>query len=184
MITSNLLRGEKVRLTAIENRDIPTMAHWWEDMEFLRNYDTLPAFPKSEDQISRIISDEQASHNGYLFGIRPVDEETIVGLLELSGIQWSHRTAYIGIGIGNGDYRNRGLGRDAMNLGLRFAFQELNLHRVWLTVIGYNARAVTLYEQLGFVREGAYRDHVERDGTRYDMLVYGLLRQEWLDTAI
>lgn len=183
MITSNLLRGEKVRLTAIENQDISTIARWGEDSEFMRHYDTSPAFPKTEDQVSRLVSDEQASPNGYLFGIRPLQEEKIVGLLELSDIQWPHRTSYIGIGIGDGAYRGRGLGEDAMHLGLRFAFQELNLHRVWLTVISYNARAIALYERLGFVREGVYREHLERDGSRHDMLVYGLLRREWLNAA-
>lgn len=183
MITSNLLRGEKVRLTAVENRDIPTIARWWEDSEFLRNYDTSPAFPKTEDQLSRLISDNQSSATDFLFGIRLLAEDTLIGLLELSGVQWTHATAYIGIGIGDQDYRGRGFGQDAMLLGLQFAFQELNLHRVWLTVIGYNARAIALYERLGFVREGAYREHVQRDGSRYDMVVYGLLRREWLDAA-
>jgi RimJ/RimL family protein N-acetyltransferase len=179
MITSNLLRGEKIRLTAVENRDIATMARWWEDDAFLRNYDTLPAAPKTEDQLSRLISDEQGSSNGYLFGIRPLDDETIIGLLELSGIQWSHGTAYIGLGLGDAAHRGRGLGEDALRVGLRFGFDELNLHRIWLTVIGYNARAIALYERLGFVREGAYREHVARDGSRYDMVVFGLLRSEW-----
>lgn len=183
MITSNLLRGEKVRLMAIENRDIPTMAHWWNDSEFLRNYDTSPAFPKTEDQLSRMIADEQSDSNGYLFGIRPLAADDLIGLLQLNGIQWSHRTSYISVGIGDGHYRGRGMGQDAMELGLRFAFQELNMHRVFLTVIGYNAQAIALYELLGFVREGVYREHVERDGSRYDMFLYGLLRQEWLQTT-
>jgi RimJ/RimL family protein N-acetyltransferase len=183
MITSNLLRGEKIRLTAIENRDIPTIARWWDDSEFLRNYDTAPAFPKSEDQLSRMISGEQGDPNGFMFGIRPLAADDMIGLLQLSGIQWPHGTTYISIGIGDSHYRGRGMGQDAMELGLRFAFQELNMHRVFLTVIGYNAEAIALYERLGFVREGVYREHVERDGSRYDMFLYGLLRREWLEPA-
>ena len=70
-------------------------------------------------------------------------------------------------------------GREAMQLALAFAFNELNLYRVCLTVFSYNDQAITLYERLGFVREGAYRQHLERDGRRYDMYLYGLLRPEW-----
>jgi RimJ/RimL family protein N-acetyltransferase len=66
-----------------------------------------------------------------------------------------------------------------MIVGLRFAFHELNLFRVCLTVFSYNAAAIALYEQLGFTREGTYREHIERDGQRYDMVLYGLLRPEW-----
>jgi RimJ/RimL family protein N-acetyltransferase len=56
---------------------------------------------------------------------------------------------------------------------------ELNLHRVQLTVFSYNERAIALYEKLGFQREGVYREFIQRDGRRYDMYLYGLLRREW-----
>ncbi len=68
-----------------------------------------------------------------------------------------------------------------MQLALNFAFNELNLHRVCLTVFSYNETAVTLYESLGFRREGIYREHVERDGRRHDMILFGILRREWED---
>ena len=67
----------------------------------------------------------------------------------------------------------------ALRLLLRFAFDELNLYRVQLTVFSYNPRAIRLYEKLGFRHEGTFREFVQRDGARHDMLLYGLLRQEW-----
>jgi RimJ/RimL family protein N-acetyltransferase len=66
-----------------------------------------------------------------------------------------------------------------MDLVIHYAFDELNLHRLQLSVIAYNARAIAMYEKLGFVREGNYREFVERDGARHDLLLYGLLRPEW-----
>ncbi len=48
-----------------------------------------------------------------------------------------------------------------------------------LTVFSYNTRAIALYEKLGFQREGVYREFIQRDGARYDMYLYGLLRCEW-----
>ena len=55
----------------------------------------------------------------------------------------------------------------------------LNLHRVFLTVFSYNTAAIAMYEKLGFTREGAYREHLQRDGQRFDRVVYGILREEW-----
>ena len=75
-------------------------------------------------------------------------------------------------------------GAEALGLALQFAFQELNLHRVQLTVFSYNQRAIALYEKLGFQREGIFREHLERDGTRFDMYLYGILRPEWLAAQI
>ncbi len=66
-----------------------------------------------------------------------------------------------------------------MRLLLTFAFDELNLHRVQLTVFSYNRPAIALYEKLGFQREGTFREFLQRDGRRHDMFLYGLLRREW-----
>jgi RimJ/RimL family protein N-acetyltransferase len=86
-----------------------------------------------------------------------------------------------GISIAIGDRANwaRGYGYDAGELALAFAFDELNLHRVTATVFSYNERSIALVEKLGFRREGAFREFLQRDGERHDMLLYGLLRPEW-----
>jgi len=87
--------------------------------------------------------------------------------------------AWLGIGIGMREYWDRGLGSEALALALRYAFHEMNLHRLTLTVLAYNTRAIHLYEKLGFRHEGTFREFGLRDGKRYDMLLYGLLRREW-----
>lgn len=181
MIAPNLLRGEKVRLTAIQSGDMPTIARWWHDPEFLRLYNTAPAAPRNEDQLSRRFDTSHTSPDTFLFAIRPLEEDDLIGLLEFDGVEWAHRTTFVSIGIGAAEQRGQGYGRDAMRVGLRFAFHELNLHRVCLTVFGYNTAAIALYERLGFRREGVYREHIERDGRRYDMILYGLLRPEWAE---
>lgn len=179
MITSNLLRGEKARLTAVNSTDLMVITRWWADPDFLRLYNSAPAAPRNDDQLSRRFDLSQTSHDVFLFAIRPLAEETLLGLLEFDGIDWSNRTSFVSIGIGLPEYRGLGYGYDAMAAGLRFAFHELNLYRVCLTVFSYNAAAIALYERLGFTREGAYRQHIERDGRRYDLIIYGLLRPEW-----
>ena len=66
-----------------------------------------------------------------------------------------------------------------MQLILKLAFQEWNLHRVSLAVLGYNERAIRAYEKVGFKLEGALRGFVQRDGQRWDMPMMGVLRKEW-----
>ncbi|MCZ7572072.1 MAG: GNAT family N-acetyltransferase [Ardenticatenaceae bacterium] len=73
----------------------------------------------------------------------------------------------------------KGYGHEALELALGFAFRELNLYRVQLTVFGYNERAIALYKTAGFQREGVYREFMQRDGQRYDLHLFGLLRREW-----
>ncbi len=179
MLQSNFLRGEKVRLTAVTPTDLPTMTKWWADADFLRLYDSVPAYPQTEAQLAKRIEDGQKGERTFLFGIRPLTGDDLIGLLELDGVMWSHGTTFVSIAIGDEANRGKGYGRDAMRLALNYAFGELNLHRVCLTVFSYNIGAMKLYESLGFTREGVYREHLRRDGRRYDMLLYGLLVHEW-----
>ena len=179
MKSSRLLTGRKARLTAVTPADMSTIARWWHDPEFLRLYNASPAMPLNEEQISRRFEVSQPNPENFLFAVRPVDSESIIGLLELDGVSWSNRTTFVSIGIGDPEHRGQGYGGEAMKLALGFAFGELNLHRVCLTVFSYNTAAISLYERLGFTREGVYREHLERDGRRHDMILYGILRPEW-----
>ncbi len=104
-------------------------------------------------------------------------------MLELDSILWNQGCGWIAIGFGNREHWGKGYGGEALRLLLDYAFGELNLHRVQLTVFAYNERAIALYEKLGFVREGVYREFLLRDGVRYDMYLYGLLRREWETSA-
>lgn len=177
----NILRSDRARLTALTPDDIPTMQPWFEDAVFMRQLDAFPAKPKTADELKKWMEEAQSSKNGFIFGIRPTNGSELLGLLEMDEILWTHRTSWLSIGIAP-DLQGKGYGRAAMELALKFAFDELNLHRVQLTVFAYNTRAIALYESLGFVQEGTHREFLLRDGVRYDMYLYGLLRWEWAES--
>ena len=104
--------------------------------------------------------------------------DDLLGYIELDGILWNQGTSWVSIALGEAEQRGHGFGSEALTLALRFAFDELNLRRVQLTVFSYNTRAIATYERLGFTREGTFREALQRDGQPYDMLLYGLLRRE------
>ncbi len=183
MERDNILRGEKVQLTALTPSDIPVIAEWYQDASFLRAYDSDPAYPTTEKQLAARLEEQQSSKNGFLFAVRLLESQRIIGILHFDGVAWTHGTSFVSIGIGEEADRGQGYGREAMELGLRFAFDELNLHRVCLTVFSYNETARKLYESLGFRHEGTYREHLLRNGRRHDMLLYGLLQREWQDNS-
>ena len=174
-----LLRGKRVFLAALDESDLATASEWTKDSDYLRLYDSRPAAPRTTAELGLELREAQRSQNDFLFGLRLREGDQLIGLVGLDGISWSHGTAFLFIGIGEARHRGQGYGREAMALLLRFAFDELNLHRLCLTVFSYNVGAIALYESLGFVREGVYREHLHRDGQRYDMILYGILRREW-----
>jgi RimJ/RimL family protein N-acetyltransferase len=147
----------------------------------LRLFDAVAARPQSEAEIAGRLETWQRDENGFYFAIRTFDEkdDALIGLVELDGILWPHGVCGISIAIGERINWGQGYGREAGELALAFAFDELNLHRVTATIFSYNERSIALFEKLGFRREGAFREFLERDGERHDMLLYGLLRPEW-----
>jgi RimJ/RimL family protein N-acetyltransferase len=82
--------------------------------------------------------------------------------------------------LGEPEEWGKGYGSEATRLVLRYAFETLNLNRVWLHVYEYNERGLRAYEKAGFRREGRLRQEMFRDGRYWDTIVMGILRDEWL----
>ena len=179
-----LFTGEKVRLAA---EDAETMAkalsRWSGNSEYLRMLTTNPAVPFSQKATKKWLDEflgkieEQPDH--FPFAIYTLEDNRLIGHIGLDGIQWNHGDAFVGIGIGERDFWSKGYGTDAMRVLLRYAFMELNLHRVTLDVFEYNPRAIRAYEKAGFVIEGRSRQYLLREGKRWDMIFMGILREEW-----
>jgi RimJ/RimL family protein N-acetyltransferase len=184
MISDNFWLGERVRLTALTKEDTAQITGWFGDAGLLRLWGALPARPQTEATVSKDLEEAQKNPNAFVLAIRPIDDDELLGYLELDGILWASGVGWIAIGIGDRANWGKGYGREAMTLALDYAFRELNLHRVQLTVFAYNERAIALYEKLGFQREGVYREFLHRDGKRYDMYLYGLLRAEWESRSV
>jgi len=179
---NNLLHGQLVRLAAANSEtDAETMARWSRDSEYLRLLDSDPATPKSakqrKEEIAQWLEHERADSFGFM--IRTLTDDRLIGFVGLGGINWNNGDGWIGIGIGKREDWSKGYGADALRIILRFAFTELNLHRVSLSVYANNPRAIRSYEKAGFTLEGRLRQVVHRDGQRADEVFMGVLREEW-----
>jgi len=181
MEVRELLKGERIRLSAFSEDDIKSLKEWYGDSVFLRYYDIEPALPQSETQLIEMVSDIRKSNDKYIFSIRYNEDDKLIGICGYENIMWSNGTATLYIGLGNKEHRGKGLAREALKLIIDFGFLELNFHRIQLNVISYNEAAISLYEKSGFIREGISREFVERDDKSYDLYNYGLLRREWLN---
>ena len=118
--------------------------------------------------------------NLFLFGIRTLDGDQLIGNCSLMQTDWRNRKAVLGIGIGDKAYWGKGYGSEATALLMEYAFDELNLHRVELEVYDFNERARRAYEKVGFVHEGICREALFRDGAYHDIHIMGLLREDWV----
>jgi len=175
----SLFRGKLVRLAPSTRDDAEVFARWSQDADYLRNLDTDYARPFSTESYIERFNPGRESPNSVVFHLRTLEDDRLIGFVAIDTIEWNNQVGLLAIGIGEPDYRGRGYGADALRLILRYAFDELNLHRVGLDVIANNAQAIQAYERVGFKQEGIQRDAVLRDGQRYGLMVMGILRHEW-----
>jgi RimJ/RimL family protein N-acetyltransferase len=184
---STFLCGDFVHLTAEEPAVLAeACARWNTDSEFQRLLDANVAYQISAKKISEWIQQDQEKNPPpyYLFGIRILEDEHLIGWLDLEGTLFPHGEAFVGIGMGVRESWGKGYGTDAMRVILRFAFQELNLRRVSLDTFEYNPRAIRSYEKAGFVLEGRARGYLNREGKRWDLIFMGILQEEWLSSGM
>jgi RimJ/RimL family protein N-acetyltransferase len=101
-----------------------------------------------------------------------------IGLVSLWDRTIPHEAAEISIWLGQG-YRNEGFGTEALRLSLRYAFDQLKLHKVYLRVLAYNARAIRAYQKSGFTIEGILREEMRVGGAWHDLIYMGVLAGEF-----
>lgn len=179
----DLFRGNLVRLAA-DDPEVKgeAFSRWGRNLEFQRMLDTEPPTLWSAKKIKEWIEKELEKEipDEYFFTIHLLNPDQLIGFVDLRDVHWNQRDAWVGIGIGEPRYWNNGYGTDAMRLALRYAFMELSLERVSLSVFATNQRAIRSYEKAGFRPEGVKRQVIHRDGMIEDVLYMGILRQEWL----
>ncbi len=180
MMNPNLFTGQLVRLAPMDaETGAEWFARWDRDTEHMRLLDTDPHRLMTAKQIKAAIEKEETESQEIQFAIRTLVEDRLIGFVALGGIIWPHGDSFVGIGIGDRTYWGKGYGTDAMRVLLRYAFTELNLHRLSLNVFSYNRRAIRSYEKVGFVVEGRQRQPLRRDGQYHDLIFMGVLRDEW-----
>lgn len=98
-----------------------------------------------------------------------------VGSVYIRDIDPVHHKAEYGIFIGEDDARGKGYGTAAAKLMIRYSFEELELHRLFLRVYAENEQAIRSYEKAGFVKEAYLHDDVFVNGRYRDIVLMGIL---------
>ena len=100
-------------------------------------------------------------------------------MVRLAPTDTASRSARLGIGILHPARLGQGLGSEATRPALACGFDQLDLHRVSLTVLADNARVVAAYTRCGFVVEGRFRHGLFRDCAWHDDLSMAIRKPQW-----
>lgn len=166
-----------IYLDKIKSEDMKEIYKWHRDSNFLKYYDYYPPLAQDEETVDKTFEYYENSGKSKVFAVRK--EEEIIGIGGFDDIIKDNQVATLFIGFGNENVRGKGYGSKAMRELLNYGFNKLKLHRIQLNVLEFNEGAIALYDKFAFKKEGVFREFVLRDDKRYDLLLYGLLKDEW-----
>ena len=105
--------------------------------------------------------------------------ERLIGCASVESIDEKNRKCELGLIIGEADCWGAGVGRMVFREMLRYAFEDLGMHRVWAAVARGNRRSIRLVNRAGFVQEGVMREAIIMAGEHTDLLCYSMLENEY-----
>ncbi|MDQ3225261.1 MAG: GNAT family N-acetyltransferase [Chloroflexota bacterium] len=185
MASAPRLVTERLILRLAETGDVPSLIHF-----FTANAGhfapTSPLLPPGfltgaywRDQVVRNRDDFDAGRAVKFFLFLRDDPDVVIGGLSLNTIvRGAAYSCDLGYSLA-ADRQGQGLMSEAVAAAIRYAFDELHLHRVKAAYLPSNERSGRLLRRLGFVVEGYARDYLLIQGRWQDQVLVGLTNPEW-----
>jgi RimJ/RimL family protein N-acetyltransferase len=171
-----MFTGKHVRLRPFEWEDAEKYRAWINDSQIVSLVDRVRPVTAEEHRrwYETIVKDPHC----VIFAIEFRPKKRFVGCVWLYGIDQRHRHAEVRIVIGDKRYWGKGIGREAISSIVRFAFEKLDLHKVYAYVLATNPRAAEAFKRTGFFREGLLKAERYVNGEFADVLRFGLVRKD------
>ncbi len=172
------LVGERVELLRHARENYRLYGEWYGDPEIWHRT-SWTAEPLSSSAVERLFEDRELSSTDDSFAIHLKGEDEPIGVISLMNISDANDSAELSVIVGHPEDRHHGYGAEAIGALLDYAFGDLGLNRVGLSVFEFNEDAISTYEKLGFRVEGRLRRALKRDDTFHDAILMSILKPEW-----
>ncbi len=158
------LEKEDLKYVHKLNNDSKIMSYWFEE--------PYESFVELQDLFNKHI--HKQSERRFI----AEDENNIIGLVELVEIDLIHRNAEFQIII-DPNCQGKGYAYYVTRLAMKYAFNILNLHKVYLIVDKQNEKAIHIYKKAGFNVEGELREEFFTEGAYRDALRMCIFQYEF-----
>lgn len=167
----------KIRLRELSRIDLVRLNEWRNNSKVIENLGTN--FRIIGFEVDDIWFDSYLKQRDTQIRVSILVDDIYIGNVNLLGIDSINRSCEFSILIGDENYQGKGVGKIASAWIIHHAFNNLNLNRVWLSVLEENVRARKLYDSLGFVEEGLLREVLHKNGRYVNLSVMSILRSEF-----
>ncbi|MBG9209508.1 GNAT family protein [Mammaliicoccus sciuri] len=159
-----------------ETKDIDDYLSVPFNKELLMMYGSTMDYRTSKSKEKAALLIKEIQNEPYEWAI--VYQDKFIGQVRLV-IDDINNKAKFAIGIFNPECWSMGIGTKVSAAVVNYGFEYLKLHKIYLRVLKYNARAIKAYEKVGFIIEGEERDSAFIKGEYYNDIHMGILKSEF-----
>jgi len=169
-----MFESERLKLEAMSEKNIKVI------FDIYNNYDIQTCIScESEPVMAKEFAEfrKDCIENKYNFAVLSKETNQVIGMLKLSKkdiVNVVYPMTFL-----KKEYRGKGLGTELSELAAFIAFNELNAQKMRTIVYDFNLASYKRYERLGWTLEGTIRKEVFRYGRYWDVLNYGILKEEY-----
>ncbi len=174
---------QRVSLRDFRPEDVDSVHRWFNNREAVRSLVEYRESFSKDDARGWVAAAMRPHGPDRKWAIVVEGHPEPVGFTALYGLG-GQTAPELGAMLGDDAFRGRGVGKLAESLTIQRAFDEFGAHRILGLIPADNRAAQSVVKRLGFVYEGCMRHHVRRGDRRVDVLVFGLLREEWTGGAL
>lgn len=178
-----LITGEKCYMRTFQESDAAELAallsrnkYFWSRFEPIHR----PEFYTEEVQYKKIVESLQmlSLKREFSFGIYDPKTNQLIGHIALYAIKrLPYSSAFIGYSLDE-QFTRRGIASEAVSLLVKFAFEQLQLHRIEAYIAPDNYGSIKVIENNGFKQEGLLRKLLYINGQWIDHYLYARLENE------
>ena len=166
----------KVTIRKFEKKDIPKKVEWINNPEnnMFLHYD-LPLEIEKTNRWFNSVMDRNDRYDAVI-----VVDGIPCGTIGLLSIDNKNSKAEYYIAMGETSMKGKGIATQASKLILDYAFNILNLNRVYLFTETKNITAQKLFEKIGFIKEGQLKNDIISHGQFVNRFIYGMCKRDYL----
>lgn len=175
-----MIKGKLVGLRAVEREDLKIMRDWRNNSKFRKNFREYREL-NMEMQNKWFDKFVVENDNTLMFIIVRLKDSKPIGVCGLIYINWLIKSADISFYVGekNAYIDSLGYGDEALNLLMKYAFDQLNMHKLWTELYEFDTKKINFYEKYKFKRDAVLRDNCFEDGRYWNSYIYSLIQDEF-----
>jgi len=177
-IYEHFIEGGQIYLREVRSDDVNQNYYKWMNDNEITRYTESRYYPYSMEQLQAFVSSLDGKRDDVFLAIIEKSTDKHVGNIKLGSIDWIHRRANIGVIIGEKACWGKGYASEAIALLSSYAFNKLNLYKVWSGCYANNTGSIKAFKKAGFKEEGVQKRHYYYAGEYIDVVLLGKFNGE------